>query len=170
MFSLLSPLCVLPGYCVEWQVGGGVNLYGAAGNLDLAEPGVDVEIFLGMQGDSGGVWRACLDRFAPQLDPDEALTSADMTTAWLLRGADVRFRSFTTTFNAGMGIGWYHRESEERSVTVGSVGFRADILMRVYSLSAVTFNIGISYRGSPIPDTGCYNDRIGLTAILVGHP
>lgn len=162
-FSTTSPSIAQKGV----YLGGDINVYRYMGNLEIEGTGVDYGFLIGLADSNGGAWQVALTKSDPQLNSYYLQPDAKMVILWILRKAVIKIYGVDVHIAVGLGTGKYEKSLENKDITFGTLGFRSDISTPVFSFSHLSTNIGLSFRGTSIPETDRYTNRLGLNLKII---
>ncbi len=154
---------------IDWEIGAGTSLYSAAGNISLTAPGIDGELSLHRTNARNSSWQLTLSHFWPRLSESNPLPTAKTTIVYLLRGAPIRLNGYETWLKAGLGLGYFVRKRGNESLEFGTLCYRADLNLPIYSAIGLDLEGNLSYIGSVLPGTQYFTDRLGFGLVIVSR-
>jgi hypothetical protein len=158
ILAVILPL--RPARCAAWDSGVGVGGFGSAGNLALAQPGLEWDLFVRRFDGGNGYWTCAVSGFDPSLSGSQGIHSARLTSLWIWRGARFRFLTRWIELEAGPGWARWVNDAGGRRVILGTPTFSAGGGIHLWTGEWMTLTGAVSFRSAHLPETIYVTDRM----------
>jgi hypothetical protein len=156
-------------FAAGWEGGAGGELYLAAGNIPLQNPGFAPELWLGWRSHDDHFYRAYIDHFRPSTSVEVRLKKPQISTLWLEHGDAFRLFGRSICLATGIGLGELSSVDSGRTNKIGVLGFRAEVMTSFTLGNWVELESGLVYKGHPWSGSEWVDDRVGFVVRFCFH-